>query len=313
MSEYLRVLVTGGAGYLGSILVPHLLAAEHEVTVIDNFMHRQVSLGGPGINDGFELVRGDARDLRVLTPLLKKCDVFIPLAAIVGAPACDADLFAATTTNFEAIDTACRVLSQDQWVIAPISNSGYGVGGKYECTEDTPMHPVSLYGKTKVQAEKLILSRKNSVLLRLATVFGWSPRMRMDLLVNDFVYRAVTDRAITLFEPHFRRCYIHVRDVAYAFEHVIDNFEKMRGKPYNVGLSDSNLSKLQLCERISAYVPDFAVSVAQNGQDPDKRDYVVSNVRIEAAGFKPQHSLDDGIRELVKGYRQLWKTPYGNV
>lgn len=309
----MRILVSGGAGFIGAVLVPYLLGEGHHVTVIDNFMHRQVSLGQSCLHHGFELIRGDARDPRLIKPLLAECDVFIPLAAIVGAPACDADAVAATTTNFEAIEHACKRLSKSQWIIAPISNSGYGIGGSAECTEDTKMVPVSLYGKTKVQAEQVILSRENSISLRLATVFGWSPRMRMDLLVNDFVYRAVTDNAVTLFEAHFRRCYIHVRDVVRAFIHALNRFEDIKSKPYNVGLSDSNLSKLELCRRIQKHVPGFIFWEAPIGEDADKRNYIVSNARIEATGFKPEISLDDGIIELIKGYKQLWRTVHGNV
>lgn len=310
----MRCLISGGAGYIGSILVPELLTAGHQVTVIDNFRFGQVPLNQLCADPNFDVIRGDARDETVLRGPLSKADVFIPLAALVGAPLCDADLIAAMTTNVGAVLTALRLMSRDQRIIIPITNSGYGIGepGK-ECTEETPMRPISLYGRTKVEAENLALGCGNSISLRLATVFGMSPRMRLDLLVNDFVHRAVTDRAVVLFEPHFKRNYIHVRDVARAFLHAIDNFEAMKGRPYNVGLSDANLSKLELCERIKAHVPAFTFLEAPVGEDPDKRDYVISNARIEATGFQTTWSLDDGIRELIKGLKMIRNTVHGNV
>lgn len=310
----MRVLVTGGAGYIGSILSPALLVAGYEVTVLDNFMHRQAPLNQLCSNPKFDVVRGDTRDAGLMRSLLRKTDVLIPLAAIVGAPACDADPVAAETTNCGAIELARTLLEAGQRLIIPITNSGYGVGetGK-ECAEETPMRPISLYGRSKVEAENAALSRENSISLRLATVFGMSPRMRIDLLVNDFVHRAVTDRALVLFEAHFRRNYIHVRDVAGAFLHAIENFETMRGHPYNVGLSDANISKIELCERIKRHVPHFAFLESPIGEDPDKRDYVVSNARIEGTGWRPTYSLDDGIVELVKGFRMLRNTVYGNA
>jgi nucleoside-diphosphate-sugar epimerase len=310
----MKVLITGGAGYLGSVLVGHLLGAGHQVDVLDNFMFGQASLNHYCAIPGFEAFRGDARDPRHLWPRLQGADVLIPLAALVGMPMCDADQEAAVGTNFEAIRTALGAMSADQRVIIPITNSGYGIGepGK-ECTEDTPMRPISLYGRTKVQAEELVLARGNAISLRLATVFGMSPRMRIDLLVNDFVNRAVTDRAVVLFEGHFKRNYIHVRDVARAFEFGIDHFDALTGEAYNVGLSDANLSKVELCERIKNHVPGFAFLHAPVGEDPDKRDYIVSNARIEAAGFKPIHSLDAGITELIMGFRMLRSRRYGNA
>lgn len=314
MAEGMNILVTGGAGYLGSILVPELLEDGHRVTVLDNFMWRQNSLGHVCAEPNFEVVNGDARDEATVAPLAKSADVVIPLAALVGAPLCDKDPVAATTTNRDAIEMLLRLLSKDQCVIVPITNSGYGIGesGKF-CTEETPLRPVSLYGRTKVEAEQMVLARDNSISLRLATVFGMAPRMRIDLLVNDFVYRAVTDRAVVLFESHFKRNYIHIRDVARAFTHAIARFDAMRGEPYNVGLSDANLSKWELCEKIKTHVPGFVFMEAPVGEDPDKRDYIVSNDKIEQAGFNPRWSLDDGIRELIKGYRMIYNTVYGNV
>lgn len=314
MSQSLNILVTGGAGYLGSIMVPALLDAGHSVTVLDSFMFRQASLSHVCAHPKFDLVRGDARDEATLRSLTKTADVVIPLAALVGAPLCDADKIGAETINRDAVVTLTKILSPSQRLVMPVTNSGYGVGeqGKF-CTEDSPLNPISLYGRTKVEAEKAVLDRGNSISFRLATVFGMAPRMRIDLLVNDFVYRAVNDRAVVLFEPHFKRNYIHVRDVARAFLHGLDNFETMQGRPYNVGLSDANLSKWELCERIHQHLPKFVFLEAPIGEDPDKRDYIVSNERIEATGYKPAFSLDDGIRELIKGYRMIRNAVYGNV
>jgi nucleoside-diphosphate-sugar epimerase len=309
-----NIVVTGGAGYLGSILVPELLAAGHSVTVLDSFMFRQMPFGHVCHVPGLSIVRGDAREAATLRPLVRKADVVIPLAALVGAPICDQDPTGAVTTNRDAISTLVGMLSTDQLIVTPISNSGYGIGekGKY-CTEETPLRPVSLYGRTKVEAETIALSHANSISLRLATVFGMSPRMRLDLLVNDFTYRAVFDRAVVLFEAHFKRNYIHVRDVARAFMHAMARSADMGGQAYNVGLSDANLSKLELCEAIARHVPGFVCTQSNIAEDPDKRDYIVSNAKIEATGFKPKFSLDDGIKELVKGYQMFARTAYGNV
>jgi nucleoside-diphosphate-sugar epimerase len=314
MASGQSILVTGGAGYLGSILVPELLAAGHRVTVLDNFMFHQNSLAQVCANPAFEVINGDARQTETLRPLVAKADYVIPLAALVGAPLCNRDPLAATSTNRDAIATLSRLLSPSQRVIIPTTNSGYGVGekGKF-CTEDSPLRPISLYGRDKVEAEKIVLARGSSISLRLATVFGFAPRMRIDLLVNDFVYRAVTDRFVVLFEPHFKRNYIHIRDVARAFLHAMDQFDTMKGRPFNVGLSDANLSKAELCERIRAHVPGFQYLEASVGEDPDKRDYIVSNARIEATGYAPKYGLDDGIRELIKGYRMIRDRIYGNV
>jgi nucleoside-diphosphate-sugar epimerase len=314
MQQNASVLVTGGAGYLGSILVPALLDAGFAVTVIDNFMYRQNSLSHVCHHPRFDVVDGDARQTALLAPLVKKADIVIPLAALVGAPLCNRDPIGATSTNRDAIATLSDMVSPSQCIIMPITNSGYGVGepGKF-CTEDTPMRPISLYGRDKTDAERIVLERDNSISLRLATVFGMAPRMRIDLLVNDFVYRAVNDRFVVLFEAHFKRNYIHIRDVARAFLHSIENFDGMKGGPYNVGLSDANLSKAELCDRIKLQVPDFVWLEAPIGEDPDKRDYIVSNSKIERTGFMPAVSLDAGISELIKGYRMIRNTVYGNV
>jgi nucleoside-diphosphate-sugar epimerase len=307
-------LVTGGAGYLGSVLVPALLAEGYNVHVLDNFMYRQNSLAACAANPRFSVTNGDGRQEDILKPLVAKADVVIPLAALVGAPLCKKDPIGATSTNLDAIKMLVRMLSEDQEILMPITNSGYGIGEKDKhCTEDSPLRPLTLYGRDKVEAEQIALGRKNTISFRLATVFGMAPRMRIDLLVNDFVYRAVNDRFIVLFEPHFRRNFIHVDDVARAFMHGIKNFDKMRGKPYNVGLDDANISKWQLCEKIREHIPNFTFLEAPVGEDPDKRDYVVSNARIGATGYKPIHSLDLGIAELIKGFTMIKNTVYGNV
>src|ERR1700733_21329 len=314
MTAALKILVTGGAGYIGSILVPEFLAAGHAVTVLDNFRYRQNSLAGVCSHPKFDVVNGDARSEAVIQPLLRGADIVIPLAALVGAPLCDRDPLGATSTNRDAIIMLCRLLAPEQRVIIPVTNSGYGIGerGKF-CTEETPLRPVLLYGRTKVEAEKAVLERDNSISLRLATVFGMSPRMRTDLLVNDFVYRAVHDKAVLLFESHFRRNYIHVRDVCKVFLHGIENFQKMRGQVYNVGLSSANLSKRELCEHIQKQIPSFTFVEAPIGKDPDQRDYIVSNDKIKATGFEPEFSLDDGIKELIKGYAMIKNSIYSNV
>jgi len=309
-----HILVTGGAGYLGSTLVPELLQSGYDVTVLDNFMYKQNSLAQVCHHPKFEVVRGDARSKSVIQPLIKKADIVIALAALVGAPLCDRDPIGAVTTNRDAIRDMIKMMSQDQWLLIPTTNSGYGIGKKGElCTEKSPMHPLSLYARTKVEAEKMVLTRKNSISFRLATVFGMSPRMRMDLLVNDFVYRALYDRFIVLFESHFKRNYLHVRDVARVFLHGMNHFSKMKGEAYNVGLSDANLSKLELCREIKKYLPQFIHMEARVGEDPDKRDYIVSNQKIEKTGFKTRHSLDHGIKELIKGYTMIKNSSYGNV
>jgi nucleoside-diphosphate-sugar epimerase len=309
-----NVLVTGGAGYLGATLVPALLDGGHSVTVLDRFLAEEQSLLTCCGRSGFRIIKGDCREELVLSPLLKKADVIIPLAAVVGAPACAQDPIGTRTTNVDAVRLLLRLRSTQQRVVFPTTNSGYGIGepGKF-CTEETPLRPISLYGVTKVDAEQAVLDAGTCVTFRLATVFGVSPRMRTDLLVNDFVQRAVRDRAVVIFEGHAKRNYLHVKDVARAFLHVLKSFDDMQGRPYNVGLSDANLSKLELCAKIREHIPGFVYLEAPIGEDPDKRDYIVSNARIEATGFRPQFSLDDGIRELQQAYVMLRGGKYGNI
>lgn len=310
----MKILVTGGAGYLGSVLVPELLKAKHQVAVLDNFMYNQTSLLDCCHDKNLSVVRGDTREKGLMEKLLKDADAVFPLACLTGAPLCAKDPHGAETIIFDAVKMILDMRSKNQVIIYPTTNSGYGVGqkGKY-CTEETPLNPISLYGKLKVKTEKALLDSGNAVTLRLATAFGVSPRMRLDLLVNDFTYRAVYDRFVILFEAHFKRNYIHVRDVAKAFIHSLNNFDKIKNEPYNVGLSDANLSKLELCEEIKKQVPEFVFLESKIGQDPDKRDYIVSNEKIEKTGFKPDVSLSDGIRELVKAYQIIKRNQYANL
>ena len=309
----LNILITGGAGYIGSLLTPALLAAGSRVTVLDSFMYQQNSLMDCCAHDRFSVVRGDARDTQLLKEMIRDKDVIIPLAALVGAPLCDRDPIAARTTNLEAIRSIVALRSKEQRVLYPNTNSGYGIGQPgVLCTEESPLRPISLYGRTKVEAEKVLMDAGNVVCFRLATVFGTSPRMRLDLLVNDFVYRAVNDAAVVIFQGAFKRNYIHVRDVVQAFMHALDNFEAMKDNVYNVGLDDANLSKLELCAKIKEFVPRFTYLEAPIGEDPDKRDYIVSNEKLGRTGFVPKHSLDMGIQELIKGYSILRDTKYSN-
>ena len=309
-----NILVTGGAGYLGSTMVPDLLQLGHKVTVVDSFMYKQSSLNHVCHHPNFSVVKGDIRIEGVMAPLIKKADIVIPLAALVGAPMCSQDPVGAQTVNRDAIALLLRLLSKQQRVLMPTTNSAYGTGDTNNfCTEESPLNPISLYAKEKVEIEKELMQRENAVSFRLATVFGMSPRMRIDLLVNDFTYRAVHDRFVVLFESSFKRNYVHVRDVSRVFQHAIVNFDRMKGQIYNVGLSDANVSKKELCERIQQQVQDFVFLDAPVGKDPDQRNYIVSNTKIEATGFQPIHSLDMGISDLIKGYTMIKNTRYGNV
>ena len=309
-----HILVTGGAGYLGSTMVPELLNAGYKVTVIDNFMFKQTSLNHVCHHPNFEVVKGDIRVESAMLPLMKKADVIIPLAALVGAPLCTKDPVGATTINHDAIMMMLKHVSKDQILLMPTTNSAYGTGDENNyCTEESPLRPISQYAIEKVEIEKAFMEHPNSISFRLATVFGMSPRMRIDLLVNDFTYRAVYDRFVVLFESQFKRNYIHVRDVMRVFMHALENYDKMKGQIYNVGLSDANVSKKELCEHIAKQVPEFVYLDAPVGKDPDQRNYIVSNAKIEATGFKQQYSLDAGIAELIKGYSMIRNSLYGNV
>lgn len=309
----MQILVTGGAGYIGSVLVPALLAQGHSVTVLDSFLYKQTSLLDCCHYPALTIVRGDVRDEALLTKLVGHADAILPLACLTGAPICDRDPWAAKAVNYDAIRVIAKTTSANQVLIFPSTNSGYGVGEEgIHCTEDTPLRPVSLYGRLKVDVEAALLDRGNCVTFRFATLFGTSPRMRLDLLVNDFTYRAVTDRCLVLFEAHFKRNYLHVRDAARAFMHVLDNYDSMKGKAYNVGLSNANLSKWELCQVIKRHVPQLCVMEAKLGEDPDKRNYIVSNERIESTGYRPAIDLDEGIQELIRGYTVVRTSIYSN-
>ena len=310
----MKILVTGGAGYLGSTMVPDLLAAGHEVTVLDNFMYKQNSLAHVCHYPSFKVVRGDIRIESIMRPLIAEADVIIPLAALVGAPLCSKDPVGAKTVNHDAVMLMLKLVGKEQILLMPTTNSAYGTGDENNyCTEESPLRPISQYAIEKVEIEKAFMEHPNAISFRLATVFGMSPRMRTDLLVNDFTYRAVYDRFVVLFESYFKRNYIHVRDVSRVFQHALKNFDAMRGQIFNVGLSEANVSKQELCEHIQKHVQDFIFLEAPVGKDPDQRNYVVSNEKIESTGFKPMHSLDAGIAELVKGYTMIKNSCYGNV
>jgi nucleoside-diphosphate-sugar epimerase len=310
----LKILITGAAGYIGSVLTPYLLSNGHTVIAIDNFMYRQTSLLDCCHYEGLTVVSGDARDQDLLKRHLKEANAIIPLACLTGAPLCARDPIGARTVNYDAVRLLLDMRSNEQAIIFPTTNSGYGIGQPgIHCTELTPLNPVSLYGQLKVEIEKVLLSAGNCITLRLATAFGISPRMRLDLLVNDFTYRALTDRFIVLFEAHFKRNYIHVRDIAKAFLYCLDNFERMKNEPYNVGLSNANLSKWELCEEINKQLTDFYFIEAKVGEDPDKRNYIVSNNKIESTGFQPDVTLQAGIAELIKGYQILRPNCFTNI
>lgn len=302
----MKILVTGGAGYIGSVLTPELLAAGHDVVVLDNFMYHQTSLLDCCHDPKLSVIRGDTRDKDLIKKLLKDADAVFPLACLTGAPLCQKQPEEAREILLDAVQMILDLRGKDQAVIFPTTNSGYGIGekGKF-CTEETPLKPISLYGKLKVEAEDAILQAGNGITLRLATAFGISPRMRLDLLVNDFTYQAVTAGKIELFESHFMRNFIHVRDIAAGFIHALDHFDEMKNEPYNMGLSDANLSKMQLCQQIKEFVPGFEITESKDGKDPDQRDYIVSNEKIEKTGFRPRVSLPEGIRELIKGYQVI--------
>jgi nucleoside-diphosphate-sugar epimerase len=310
----IRVLITGGAGYLGCVMCEHLLDAGYEVTVLDNLSFGPAGLLHFCANPRFRFVFGDARNESTVAPLVAKADVLIPLAALVGAPLCERDPLSARSINLDAVRMINKLRAPSQLVVYPNTNSGYGTGAGTEfCTEETPLNPISLYGTTKCQAELELLQTPNVVTLRLATVFGASPRMRVDLLVNHFVYAAVTDGYLVLFEKDFKRNFIHIRDVADAFLHCIKNSGAMAGRPYNAGLDEANLSKQQLAEKVKEYIPNFYIHYAAIGSDPDKRNYIVSNQRLREVGFAAKRSIDEGIRELMTGYRMLGRGRFKNV
>lgn len=311
-----HVLVTGGLGYIGSILCEHLLDAGHRVTALDSLLYGSPEQGLYHLcaNPAFDFVRADVRDEDAMRSALRTADVVVHLAAIVGAPACDRDPLLATSVNLDSARLLHRLASPQQLILFPNTNSGYGAtSGQSACTEDSPLAPLSLYGRTKVEAERVLLDRRRTIAFRLATVFGMSPRMRLDLLVNHFVHAACTDGYIVLFEKDFKRNFVHVRDVADCMLHAMREADAMSGRVYNLGLDSANLSKEELALAVKAHLPEFYIHHAPIGQDPDKRNYVVSSARLRQAGFEASRSLDEGIRELLKGYRMAGRGLFRNV
>ncbi len=298
----MKVLITGGAGYLGSNLTRHLLEAGYSVTVLDNLMYDQVTLLHLFGNPKFQFELGDVRDKKLLQELVGLNDVIIPLAAIVGMPACKANPELTVAVNYQQVADIVEVLRDDQKLILPNTNSQYGSSDSI-ITEESPFNPLSLYAKTKCDAENIMLANGNGVSLRLATVFGVSPRMRTDLLVNDFVYKSVVDGYLVLFEAHFKRNYIHVQDIARTFQFIIENYDKCKGQAFNVGLSTANLSKLELAEKIKTHIPSLVIKQDDFKEDFDKRNYIVSNEKLESLGWKPIYDLDYGIKQLMSAYK----------
>ena len=303
----MKILITGGAGYLGSVITGKMLNAGHEVVVLDKLIFNQTSLLVYTSNPNFRFIHGDVRNASLLEKLCNEADAIIPLAAIVGFPACDAEPELAGEINYNQISNIVRfTMGKGKKILYPNTNSGYGIGvGQTECTEESPLNPISIYGKTKCNAEDLLKSGTDAIIFRLATVFGVSPRMRTDLLVNDFTYKAITDKYIVVFEKNFKRNFIHIQDVANVFLFMLENYEKYKGEIYNVGLTTANLSKQELLEKIQNHVKNFAVSYNDYYEDPDKRDYIVSNAKIESTGWSPEWDIDRGIKELIMGYQMI--------
>ena len=297
-----KILITGGAGYIGSMLSTRLLSLGHQVTIVDLLKYDKGSLNHLYFNKNFKLIKDDVRKKNLIKALAKKNDFIIPLAALVGAPLCEKNKKDAISTNLGTIKTLCEIVTKKNKVIYLTTNSGYGIGekGKY-CDENSPLNPISLYGRTKCDGEDLVREKiKNHVCFRLATVFGHSYRMRSDLLVNNFVNTAIKKKNLTLFEPHFRRNFIHVRDVVNAIVYTMNNFHKLKNDVYNLGLSSANISKIMLAKKIKKQYKKLNIKIVTNRKDPDKRDYFVSNKKIEKKGFKARISLDDGISELIQ-------------
>ena len=309
----LKILVTGAAGYIGSKLIPKLLEAGHEITCVDNLMYERTSLLLPSIHPKCRIIIGDARDENLMEPLIKSSDVIIPLACMTGAPLCDKDKIAAKTVNYDSVVLCSKLSSASQLIIYPCTNSGYGIGQEgIFCDEESALNPISIYGKMKVQAEKVLLDKGNAITFRLATVFGVSPRPRLDLLVNDFTYRAYFDRAVVLFEADFKRNYLHIDDAVDGFIFAMNN-KNLQGNTFNLGYSDANLSKRELCELIQKQLPNFVYLISEIGEDIDKRNYIVSNAKIESAGFKASRSVAQGVGELIKAMPLLKKNQFSNV
>ena len=308
-----KILVTGAAGYIGSKLVPMLLKAGHQIICVDNLMYEPTSLMVPLLNKSCELIVDDVRNEEIMKPLITKADVIIPLACMTGAPLCNKDRLAAVSINRDAVIMISKYTSSSQLIIYPCTNSGYGVGqeGIY-CNEETPLNPISLYGKSKVEAEKYLLDKGNAITFRLATVFGVSPRPRLDLLVNDFTYRAFYDKAVVLFQADFKRNYLHIDDAVDAFLFAMEN-TNLSGSCFNLGYSEANLSKRELCELIKKIIPEFVYFVSEIGEDIDKRNYIISNNKIESLGFKAKRSVEIGVRELIKVLPLMKRNQFANI
>jgi nucleoside-diphosphate-sugar epimerase len=303
----MKILITGGAGYLGSVITGHMLKEGYKVIVLDKLIFNQTSLLQYTSNNNFKFIHGDVRNEKLLEKLCNEVDVIIPLAAIVGFPACASEPDLAREINFQQIVNIVKFTNgKGKKILYPNTNSGYGLStGQSECTEESPLTPISVYGTTKCEAENFLRTSTDSIIFRLATVFGVSPRMRTDLLVNDFTYKAITDKYIVVFEKTFKRNFIHIEDVASAFLFMLENYDKYKGEIFNVGLSDANLSKQELLEKIQSHVKDFAVVYDDYYEDPDKRNYIVSNEKIESTGWKPKWNLDMGIEQLIMAYQMI--------
>jgi len=295
-----KILITGGAGYIGSKLATKLLNLNFKVTVLDLLKFSGTSLNHLYKYNNFIFIKGDVRNKRLIKKLIKSNDFIIPLAALVGAPLCEKNKKEAIAVNLESVKFIMSKVKKNNKIIYLTTNSGYGIGKKNKyCDEKSPLNPISLYGRTKVEAEKIVMNHKNSIGFRLATVFGHSYRMRTDLLVNNFVYRAVKFRRIKIFEPHFRRNYIHIDDVVDGIIYSINNFNKLKSQIYNLGLSSANLTKIMLAKKIKNQLPKLKINIIKNIKDPDQRDYYVSNKKIEKKGFIAQIKIEDGIKELI--------------
>lgn len=303
----MKILITGGAGYLGSVITGKMLERGYSVTVLDKLIFNQTSLLQYTSNPNFKFIHGDVRNEKLLEKLCLDSDVIIPLAAIVGFPACASEPELAREINFTQIFNIVKYTKGlGKKILYPNTNSGYGIGvGQTECTEESPLNPISVYGSTKCEAENFLKSNTDAIMFRLATVFGVSPRMRTDLLVNDFTYKAITDKYIVVFEKNFKRNFIHIQDVAGVFLFMLENYDTYKGEVFNVGLSDANLSKQELLEKIQSHVKNFAVSYNDYYEDPDKRDYIVSNAKVESTGWSPNWTVDMGIEELIMAYQMI--------
>ena len=295
-----KILITGGGGYVGSMLTTILVNLGHRVSVIDLMKYDKGSLNHLYYHKNFKLIQKDIRDKKIMKKLIRQNEYIIPLAALVGAPLCDKNKKEAVSVNYDSIKSLVSLSTKKNKIIFLTTNSGYGVGEKNKfCDENSPLRPISLYGRTKCDAEKEVMKFKNCICFRLATVFGFSYRMRTDLLVNNFVYNAMQTKRLTIFEPHFRRNFIHIRDVVSAIVYSINNFKKLRSNVYNLGLSSANISKLMLAKKIRKQMKNLKVTIVKNKKDPDKRDYFVSNRKIEKKGFKAKILLETGIDELM--------------